>query len=169
MYRKPSTHPASRETTIPVISVSAEEQTRRVEEAIAKRAYQIFEKRGGMAWHELEDWRQAESELCGNLCFSETTGDRTVVIGTDPRGFAHGTLEIWVAPTRLTLTGEWHPRLPNRATGGPYPPFHHICRSIELPYPVDPDKAQACIRNQYLEIKLPQAAAVPQTMHAGAA
>jgi Protein of unknown function (DUF2934) len=65
-----------------------------VEEAIAKRAYQIFEKRGGMAWHELEDWRQAEGELHGNLCFSTTTEDHTVVIGTDPGGFALGTLEI---------------------------------------------------------------------------
>jgi HSP20 family molecular chaperone IbpA len=170
MYTKPSTHPASRETTIPVIAVSAEEQSRRVEEATAKRAYQIFEKRGGMAWHELEDWRQAESELHGNLCLSKTTDDHNVVIETDPSGFAHGTLEIWVAPTRLTLSGEWHPRHPNRATvAGPYPPFHHIFRSIELPGPVDTGKAQAYIRNQYLEIKLPQAAIVPQTKHAGAA
>ena len=169
MYTKPWTYPASRETIIPIVPIAAEEQTRRVEEAIAKRAYQIFEKRGGMAWHELEDWRQAEGELHGNLCFSTTTEDHTVVIGTDPGGFAHGTLEIWVSPTRLTLSGEWHPRHPNRATGGPYPPFHHIFRSIELPCPVDPGKAQAYIRNQYLEIKLPQAAAVPQTKHTGAA
>jgi HSP20 family molecular chaperone IbpA len=169
MYTKPLTHSASMETTIPVIAVSAEEQTRRVDEAIAKRAYQIFEKRGGMAWHELEDWRQAESELQGNLCFSKTTEDHTFVVGTDPGGFAHGTLEIWVAPTRVTLSGEWHPRHPNRAMGDPYPPFHPIFRTIELPCPVDPGQARAYIRNQYLEIKLPQAAAVPQKKHASAA
>lgn len=169
MYTKPSTHPALRETTIPVIAVSAEEQTRRMEAAIAKRAYQIFEERGGMAWHELEDWHQAESELHGNLCLGKTTEDHTIVIGTDPGGFTYGSLEIWVAPTRLTLSGEWHPRHPNRATAGPNPPFHHIFRSIELPCPVDPGKAQAYIRNQYLEIKLPQAAAIFQTKHAGAA
>ena len=169
MCIKPSTQPASRETIIPVIPIAAEEQTRRVEAAIAKRAYQIFEKRGGMASHELEDWRQAEGEVHGNLSLSETTEDRTVVIGTDPGGFAHGTLEIWAAPTRLTLSGEWQPRRPDRATGGPYPPFHHIYRSIELPCPVDPRKARARIRNQYLEIKLPQPTAVPQIKHAGAA
>jgi Molecular chaperone (small heat shock protein) len=161
--------PVSSETTIPVIALSAEEQTRRVEQAIAKRAYQIFEKRGGAAWHELEDWRQAESELHGNLCLTETTEDHSVVIGADPGGFAHGTLEIWAAPTQLTLSGEWHPRHINRAAGVPYQPFHHIFRSIELPYAVDPGKAHAHIRNQYLEIKLPQAAAAPQTTHAAAA
>ena len=170
MYTKPSTQITYGETTIPVIAVPAEEQTRRVEEATAKRAYQIFEKRGGMAWHELEDWRQAECELHGNLCLSKTTDDHNVVIETDPGGFARGTLEIWAAPTRLTLSGDWRPRRPNRAAGAdPCSPLHHIFRSIELPGPVDPGKAQAYVRNQYLEIKLPQAAAVPQTKHAGAA
>ena len=169
MYAKPMTHSAFTETTIPVIAVSAEEQTRRVDEAIAKRAYQIFEKRGARAWHELEDWRQAENELHGNLCFSKTTEDHTFVVGTDPGGFAPGTLEIWVAPTRVTLTGDWHPRRSKGVTDGGYPTFHHIFRSIELACPVDPSKAQAYIRNQFLEIKLPQAAAVPQTKHASAA
>jgi hypothetical protein len=131
MCIKPSTQPASKETIIPIVPIAVEEQPRRVEQAIAKRAYQIFEKRGGTAWHELEDWRQAEGELHGNLSLSEITGDHTVVIGTDPGGFAHGTLEIWAASTRLTLSGEWQPRRPIPATGGSYPPFHHIYRSIE--------------------------------------
>jgi hypothetical protein len=61
-----------------------------------------------MAWHELEDWRQAERELHGSLCCSRTTENHTVIIGTDPGGFAPGSLEIWVAPTRVTLSGDWH-------------------------------------------------------------
>ena len=169
MHTKPSKQRTLREATIPVISVSAEEQTRRAQAAIAKRAYQIFEKRGGMAWHELEDWRQAENELHGNLCFSKTTADRTLVVGTDPGGFAPGKLEVWVAPTRVTLTGDWHPSLSKGLTNGGYQSFHPIFRSIELDCPVDPSKAQAYIRNQFLEIKLPQAATVPETAHAGAA
>jgi|HubBroStandDraft_6_1064221.scaffolds.fasta_scaffold729126_2 hypothetical protein len=167
MDTKSSTHSPPRETTIPVITVSAEEQTRRVEAAIAKRAYQIFEKHEGIGWHELEDWRQAESELHGDLCCSKTTEDHTFVVGTDPGGFAPGTLEIWVAPTRVTLTGDWHPRHLHDVRDGGYPPFHHIFRSIDLPCPVDPAKAQAYIRNHFLEIKLPQAATVAQTKHVG--
>lgn len=167
MCTKPCTHSCAKEINIPIVPVPAEEQTRRVDEAIAKRAYQIFEKRGGMPWHELEDWRQAEKELHANLCFTETTEDHTVVIGADPAGFAPGTLQIWVAPSRVTLSGQWHPHHPNRTSNDPCPPFHHIFRSIELPCTVVPSSGHAYIRNQYLEIKLPKAGA--QTKHAGAA
>jgi HSP20 family molecular chaperone IbpA len=169
MDLKSSTHSSAREITIPVITISAEEQTRRVEAAIAKRAYQIFEKRGGMAWHELEDWRQAERELHGSICCSRTTENHTIIIGTDPGGFAPGSLEIWVAPTRVTLSGDWHPRHPHHVAAGVHPPLQHIFRSIELPCPVDPAGAQAYVRNQFLEIKLPQTVTVPQTTHGGAA
>jgi Protein of unknown function (DUF2934) len=42
---------------------NANEQMRRVQEAVAHRAYAIFESRGSGSWHELQDWGQAESEL----------------------------------------------------------------------------------------------------------
>ena len=51
-----------------VVAVPASEQTRRVAEAVARRAYEIFESRGSAPWHELEDWRQAESELVRPRC-----------------------------------------------------------------------------------------------------
>ena len=44
----------------------APQTTRRVElpsEAIAKRAYQLFERRGRVHGHDREDWVQAEKEL----------------------------------------------------------------------------------------------------------
>ena len=46
-----------------VVAVNAIEQTRRVQAAVARRAYEVFESRGSAPWHELEDWRQAEAEL----------------------------------------------------------------------------------------------------------
>jgi Protein of unknown function (DUF2934) len=47
--------------------VDADEQTRRIRKAVARRAYAIFESRGSACWHEREDWRQAESELVNPL------------------------------------------------------------------------------------------------------
>jgi hypothetical protein len=35
------------------------------EEIIQKRAYELFEKRGGQHGHHLEDWLQAEAEVLG--------------------------------------------------------------------------------------------------------
>ena len=43
-------YPSTRETNVAIIPVAPEEQSRRIEAAIAARAYEIFEKRGhGMA------------------------------------------------------------------------------------------------------------------------
>ena len=59
----------------------ANEQVRRMQEAVAHRAYAIFESRGSGSWHELQDWGQAESELVRPLnCGRTTVGDRLVVL-----------------------------------------------------------------------------------------
>src|ERR1700739_4732659 len=88
----------SHEAKVPIIPVDPQEQNRRIEAAIAARAYEIFEKRGGMGWHELEDWRKAEAEVRSKLCVGITTQDPAIFIGTDAAGFELGTLEVWVAP-----------------------------------------------------------------------
>lgn len=41
-------------------------------EAVARRAYELFEQRGSEHGHEEEDWRQAEAEIYGD---SETRGE----------------------------------------------------------------------------------------------
>jgi hypothetical protein len=42
-------------------------------EAIARRAYELYQQRGSEAGHEIEDWLQAEAELTGN---NPGVGDR---------------------------------------------------------------------------------------------
>lgn len=37
-----------------------------VEEEIRRRAYELFEARGGVEGHELDDWLRAEEEIRGN-------------------------------------------------------------------------------------------------------
>lgn len=37
-----------------------------VEEEVRKRAYELFEARGGVEGHELDDWLRAEEEIRGN-------------------------------------------------------------------------------------------------------
>lgn len=86
--------------------VNAIEQTRRVQEAVARRAYEIFESRGSAPWHELEDWRQAEAELVGPQCTGEISLDGTLWVSTDATIFEPGTVEIWVAPRKITICGK---------------------------------------------------------------
>lgn len=53
--------------TLKSLAVDATEQERRVREAVASRAFQIFKSHSSASGHELENWRQAESELVAML------------------------------------------------------------------------------------------------------
>jgi HSP20 family molecular chaperone IbpA len=154
---KPSSNPLTPERRVKIVAVAPTEQTRRIDAAIARRAYEIFEKRGSMGWHELEDWRQAEAEVLSKLCFGLTTQDHMVVIGTDVAGFEPGTLELWVAPRQLTLCGQSHSHSLQTTTAQTHPDKHLVFREIHLPSEIDPANIETSFHGRLLEIKLPQA------------
>jgi hypothetical protein len=54
--------PGSRERTAQPLDVPPDGDIR---DAIARRAYEIFQARGGQHGYEIEDWLQAERELTG--------------------------------------------------------------------------------------------------------
>jgi hypothetical protein len=43
-------------------------------EAIAMRAYELYEARGGEDGHDVEDWQQAEAELTGGRGWQQSDG-----------------------------------------------------------------------------------------------
>ena len=88
-----------------IVALSAIEQERRIEEAVAHRAFEIFESRGRLAGRELEDWRRAEAELENAPCFGQMSRDGTLWVSTDVAMFEPGTIEIWVASRKLTVCG----------------------------------------------------------------
>ena len=139
--------------------LNANEQTRRIQEAVARRAYEIFERRGGAAWHELEDWRQAESESVRPFCCGEMTLNGSLWLGTDASAFEEGTIEIWIAPRRITICGKpWIEK--ERAASGErcVEMIYHI---VNLPLEVDPSGVTATFRGPSLEIVLRKAQAKP--------
>jgi HSP20 family molecular chaperone IbpA len=139
----------------------ANEQMRRMQEALARRAYAIFENRGSGSWHELDDWRQAESELVRPLCCGRmTVGDR-LWIGTDAGVFEQGTIEIWVAPRKITICGK--PRADKDVQGiGPRSGDERIFRVLDLCLDVDPFRATAKLHGPSLEILVRKAQAKPR-------
>lgn len=130
----------------------ANEQTRRMQEAVARRAYAIFESRGSGSWHESDDWRQAESELVSPLCCGRMTiGDR-LWIGTDAGVFEQGTIEIWVAPRKITICGK--PRADGTDVQRIGPGFdeERIFRVLDLCIDVDPSHTTAKFNGSSLGI-----------------
>ena len=147
-----------------VVTVNASEQTRRMQEAVARRAYEIFDSRGSASWHELEDWRQAESEVLRPRCSGQMSLNDTLWIGADAAAFEEGTIEIWVAPRKITICGK--PRVDkadaHRKHIGPHPSGELIFHALDLPVEVDPSHVTAKFNGSSLEILLRKAQAKPK-------
>src|SRR5690349_15334841 len=144
---------------VQVTVMDADEQTRRTQAAVARRAYEIFESRGSAAWHELEDWREAEAELVRPLsCGRMKLGD-SLWIGFDTALFQEGTIDIWVARGRLTICGEPRVRREESAPkqAGSSKGRETIFRVADLPLETDPLKVTAKLRGRSLEVLLGKA------------
>jgi HSP20 family molecular chaperone IbpA len=136
------------------MKVDSDEQARRIDEAIARRAYAIFERRGGTGWHELEDWRQAESEVRSKLCFSLSKAHDSFRVGFDVARFEEGTVEVWIAPRQMTICGK---AIPHKEQSERAAPLYEgiVFRAIALPVEVEPGRAVASVKRSFVEIRLP--------------
>lgn len=133
--------------------VDASEQERRLDQVISRRAYEIFERRGGTGWHELEDWRTAESEIRSNLCVGKICSGGFLLADCDISGFAYDSVEIWLAPRQLTLCGKRiRPEKQAPATSRYQVP---VFRVAALPVEIDPRRAFTTVRQGFLEIHMP--------------
>jgi HSP20 family molecular chaperone IbpA len=142
------------ETTIRISEVNASEQRRRIDQAIARRANKIYESRGATGWHELEDWRQAESEVRSNFCFGLTTSIDAVLVAFNAGNFERDSLELWVAPRQITIRGK--PLRPKVLASGTAPAYQEaVFRVIVLPAVVDSKNALVQWRSSFVEIHLP--------------
>ncbi|HMD06734.1 MAG TPA: Hsp20/alpha crystallin family protein [Candidatus Acidoferrum sp.] len=154
-----------------IVALDADEQGRRIHAAVSRRAYEIFENCGSGA-HEKEDWRQAESALLRPLCLGRMNVDDSVWLSMDATHFEEGTINIWVAPHRLTICGK---RRAKRQPTTPAASKSHMeeeimFREVGLPIEVDPSKVTARFNGKFLEILLVKAQAkAEQAVKAAAA
>jgi HSP20 family molecular chaperone IbpA len=140
---------------IRIMMVSSAEQARRVEQAIARRAYELFERRGGIGGHEREDWRQAEAEERCKFCFGLTRLGDALLVGCDIARFEDGSVEIWVAPDQMTICGKPFQREEQRPNPKNQPYQGLAFRVVILPAEIDPGRVVAKLRRNFLEIRLP--------------
>ena len=138
-----------------------------VQLAIARRAFELFEKRGREHGHDWEDWFKAESEfLCPVSIVTSESEDR-VSIRANVLGFAEDELQVSVEPKRVAIVGKRHattPQVEKRQIErlDLYP--DQILRLIDLTTEVDPEAAVIELQAGMLKFELPKAA----TSHKGA-
>jgi HSP20 family molecular chaperone IbpA len=130
----------------------------RMRDAVSKRAFQIFEARGGSAGQEQQDWTLAESEIVRPLSCGVLETQHGVEVAVDLVGFdVRRGIEIIAEPHRLVLCGfgsnqDEHGKV--RAKKGPLP---EIFRTVNLPTAVDATKIESVLRGHVLQIRVPKA------------
>jgi hypothetical protein len=150
-----------------ISAVNPSELTRRIHEAVALRAFQIYKSRGCVPGQELEDWRHAEREVVKLLSCGFLGLDDKISVDTDASIFQEGEIEICVEPRRMTVCGkervpkgESTPRVGETASRDEF-----VFYVLDLPIDIDPLQVGATFNGCCLEIDLPYARG-SQTVHA---
>lgn len=132
---------------------------RMIRDAIAKKAFQIFESRGRAAGKEQQDWILAESKVVRPLCSGVVETEDTVDVAIDVSGFdLPSGIEIVTEPHRLIISG--FERLPNERgkaeSKGELP--SRIFGIVKLPAKVDATKVESGLKGHILQIRVSKTA-----------
>jgi HSP20 family protein len=129
-------------------------------DAIARRAYGLFEENGRQFGHDLEDWFRAEGELLQPVKLDMTETDQGIEVKAEVPGFSEKELEISAEPNRLTIAGKHEASKEEKKGRAAYSETEafEIFRMIALPAEVDAAKATATVKKGVLTVTLPKAA-----------
>lgn len=127
-------------------------------EAIAKRAFELFENRGFKFGHELEDWFKAERELLKKVPIEIKDIDGNLNIRAEVPGFTAENLKVSVEPNRITIKGETEEKSEKKDKETLYSEWksNKVFRTFDLPHPVENGKATATIKDGVLTLMIPK-------------
>lgn len=128
--------------------------TQQLYNAVARRAYELYESRGHQDGHDLEDWFRAEAELLNSLPVEISETDKGLIVRADVPGFGEKDIEVRVAPHRLVITGKWK-LIRDERTHVEASPDETLHR-LNLSEAIDPDEVTATLQDGRLEIHLPK-------------
>ena len=128
--------------------------------AIARRAFEIFDNNGRWLGHELEDWFRAESEILRPVHLEITETDNSLAVRAEVPGFTIKELTIDVEPRRLTITGKHEAQEESKKGKTIYSErcAKQIMRVVNLPAEVDSSKVTATLKDGVLNLEMPKIA-----------
>jgi len=164
MSPQPSTAVQRAKETVPAKptgSTNIFDQMNEVRDSIAKRAFEIFEGKGGWLGRELDDWLRAESELLHPMHLELAESDSDLTVKAEVPGFSAKDLEINIEPRRLTVTGKRETKEETKKGKTVYSELcgNEILRVIDLPAEVDISNVSAVLKDGVLNIKMAKAVA----------
>ncbi len=121
--------------------------------AIARRAFELFEKRNREHGHDWEDWFQAESELLRPVSITTLESADRLSLRANVFGFGEQELSVSIEPKRIVILGKKEAAPAETKAVDWYP--DQIMRVIDLPTEVDPDGAVVELQTGLLTFELP--------------
>lgn len=133
------------------------ERMGQISDAIAHRAYELFEARRSEHGRDWDDWFRAESELLAPVPVKVIATDGGLQVRAEVPGFTEKNLEVGIEPKRLIICGKKQQsseqdkgKTVRRVEG-----FDEIFRVLDLPHEIDPKKVTATLENEVLNVTLP--------------
>lgn len=129
-------------------------------DAIARRAFELFENDGRISGRDLDHWFKAEAELLHPAHVQVRESDEAVIVDAEVPGFSANELKLSLEPRRMTINGKKQPRSEEKKEHVLYSErcSDELLRSVELPVEVNVSRATATLNNGILELTAPKAA-----------
>ncbi len=127
-----------------------------IKDAIARRAYELFEARGFAHGHDHEDWLRAESEVLLDVQLEITEAESEFVVRANVPGFGENDLKVEVAPRCLCILGEHEEASEETPETSAAAQRHckRIFRVLDLPSEIDSAAIKTTVHDGLLEITL---------------
>ncbi len=124
--------------------------------ALARRAYDIFEHNGRALGNDLENWLKAERELLHSVPVNVTESDESLEVRAEVPGFNEKEIEIAVEPKRLTITGKREAKKEEKKGRTLYAESssNQILRIVDLPAEIETEKVKATLKHGVLTLAL---------------
>ena len=126
---------------------------------ITRRAYELFQARGGEHGHDWEDWFRAESEVLCPVSVSLAESPKQISVRVNVLGFNHNELKVGVEPQRIVIFAkkklsavETEGRIVEHINWCP----DQILKTIDLPCRIDTRRALVVLRVGVLTFELPK-------------
>lgn len=130
-------------------------------DSMARRAFEIFEKNGGLFGHDLTNWLRAEHELFHVTHVDVSESDRAFTVRTEVPGFTVKDLEINIEGGRLTIAGKRETKQERNEKKIVYPErcSDQVLRAVDFQADVDAGDSESGQEDfRHCETRVPAAA-----------
>jgi len=129
-------------------------------EAIERRAFDLFEKRGCELGRDVEDWLKAERELMGWPAAELAEKDGAYQMQITLPGFEAKDIEVTATPSEILVHAATKEEKKEEKGNVLWTEFgsNDVCRRFGVPNPIDVDKVTANLENGVLRVNAPEIA-----------